>query len=202
MQYVRIFGRSIRDAFKGVFRNLSLSMASILCTTITLIVVAISIVLTYNINNFTKLIESDMSIVVFLKKDISKEEVTTVENKIKEVTNLNKLYEKLALLLSNENKENNKDIYKKFEEELGRTLAPTEVTMIADLKENYSEELILYALKNAVINGARNLRYIDSTLKNWKTSGYKTKEDVENNQKKFKQERKPEIIDYDWLNES
>ena len=74
--------------------------------------------------------------------------------------------------------------------------------MIADLKENYNEELILYALKNAVINGARNLRYIDSTLKNWKTSGYKTKEDVENNQKKFKQERKPEIIDYDWLNES
>ena len=88
MQYVRIFGRSIRDAFKGVFRNLSLSMASILCTTITLIVVAISIVLTYNINNFTKLIESDMSIVVFLKKDISKEEVTTVENKIKEVGNV------------------------------------------------------------------------------------------------------------------
>lgn len=88
MQYVRIFGRSIRDAFKGVFRNLSLSMASILCTTITLIVVAISIVLTYNINNFTKLIESDMSIVVFLKKDISKEEVTTVENKIKEVENV------------------------------------------------------------------------------------------------------------------
>ena len=88
MQYVRIFGRSIRDAFKGVFRNLSLSMASILCTTITLIVVAISIVLTYNINNFTKLIESDMSIVVFLKKDISKEEVTTVEHKIKEVDNV------------------------------------------------------------------------------------------------------------------
>ena len=88
MQYVRIFGRSIRDAFKGVFRNLSLSMASILCTTITLIVVAISIVLTYNINNFTKLIESDMSIVVFLKKDILKEEVTTVENKIKEVDNV------------------------------------------------------------------------------------------------------------------
>ena len=44
MQYVRILGRNIRDAFKGVFRNLSLSMASILCTTVTLIVVAISIV--------------------------------------------------------------------------------------------------------------------------------------------------------------
>ena len=74
MQYIRILGRNIRDAFKGVFRNLSLSMASILCTTITLIVVAVSIVLTYNVNNFTKLIESDMSIVVFLKKDTDSEQ--------------------------------------------------------------------------------------------------------------------------------
>lgn len=83
MQYVRIIGRNIRDAFKGVFRNLSLSMASILCTTITLIVVAISIVLTYNINNFTKLIESDMSIVVFLKKDVT--DVSLIESKIKSI---------------------------------------------------------------------------------------------------------------------
>lgn len=86
MQYVRILGRNIRDAFKGVFRNLSLSMASILCTTITLIVVAISIVLTYNINNFTKLIESDMSIVVFLKKDVS--DINMIENKIKSIDNV------------------------------------------------------------------------------------------------------------------
>ena len=82
MQYIRILGRNIRDAFKGVFRNLSLSMASILCTTITLIVVAISIVLTYNVNNFTKLIESDMSIVVFLKKDTDSEQTNIIKNKI------------------------------------------------------------------------------------------------------------------------
>lgn len=82
MQYVRIIGRNIRDAFKGVFRNFSLSMASILCTTITLIVVAISIILTYNINNFTKLIESDMSIVVFLKNDV---DVSSIESKINSI---------------------------------------------------------------------------------------------------------------------
>lgn len=85
MQYVRILGRNIRDAFKGVFRNLSLSMASILCTTITLIVVAISIVLTYNVNNFTKLIEADMSIVVFLKKDATNDDINNVKNKINDI---------------------------------------------------------------------------------------------------------------------
>lgn len=130
-------------------------------------------------------------------------EIETIkENKIKEVVNFDKLYNKLALLLNTENEDNKTDIYKIFEQELGRTLAPAEIKLIADLKENNSEELIIHALKNAVINGVRNLRYIDSTLKNWKSSGYKTVEDIENNQKKYKQEPQAEIIDYDWLNES
>jgi len=85
MQAIRILGRSIRDAAKSVFRNFSLSMASILCTTITLIVVAISIALTYNVNNFTRSIESDLSIVVFLNSDITSDDISIVEDKIKEV---------------------------------------------------------------------------------------------------------------------
>ena len=48
MKTFRIIGRNIRDAFKGVFRNFSLSLASISCITITLIVVAVSIILSYN----------------------------------------------------------------------------------------------------------------------------------------------------------
>lgn len=85
MQAIRILGRSIRDAAKSVFRNFSLSMASILCTTITLIVVAISIALTYNVNNFTRSIESDLSIVVFLNNDIKADEITVTEEKIKDI---------------------------------------------------------------------------------------------------------------------
>jgi len=85
MQAIRILGRSIRDAAKSVFRNFSLSMASILCTTITLIVVAISIALTYNVNNFTRSIESDLSIVVFLNNEITSDEISTTEEKIKDI---------------------------------------------------------------------------------------------------------------------
>jgi len=85
MQAIRILGRSIRDAAKSVFRNFSLSMASILCTTITLIVVAISIALTYNVNNFTRSIESDLSIVVFLNNEITSDEISTTEGKIKDI---------------------------------------------------------------------------------------------------------------------
>ena len=46
MRGLRILGRDIRDSFKSVFRNFSLSLASISCIAITLIVVAISIILT------------------------------------------------------------------------------------------------------------------------------------------------------------
>ena len=45
MKAFRILKRSIRDSIKSVFRNFSLSLASISCITITLLVVAISIVL-------------------------------------------------------------------------------------------------------------------------------------------------------------
>ena len=66
MKAIRIFGRNIRDAFKSVFRNFSLSIASISCITITLLVVAIAVILSYNVNNFTKLVEQDVTIVVFM----------------------------------------------------------------------------------------------------------------------------------------
>ena len=49
MKAFRIVGRSIRDAFKSVFRNFSLSIASILCATITLLVVAFSLVIAANV---------------------------------------------------------------------------------------------------------------------------------------------------------
>lgn len=129
---------------------------------------------------------------------------TISDNGVKDFINLNKLYEKLALLINEEKKEDNTDIYEIFEKELGRTISPSELAVIADFTENYSTEIIVLALKEAVFNGARNLRYIDSILKNWNSQGLKTKEDVEKYQRKYKveKERKPEIIDYDWLNEN
>jgi cell division transport system permease protein len=88
MRLIRMIGRDIRDAVKSVFRNFSLSMASISCIIITLILVSLSIMSSYNVNNFTKLMQEDFSIVVFLDNDITKDEVTKVENQIKEDNNV------------------------------------------------------------------------------------------------------------------
>ena len=84
MNLFRVLGRSIRDAFKSVFRNFSLSLASISCITITLIIVAIAILASFNVENFAKVIEKDVTIVAFVNKSANEEDLNvlkeTVEN--------------------------------------------------------------------------------------------------------------------------
>ena len=88
MKAFRILKNTIAESFKGVFRNFSLSLASISCITITLILVGISILLSYNVNNFTTEIEKDMTIVVFLDRKVSEEKIKDVQNKINELDNV------------------------------------------------------------------------------------------------------------------
>ena len=68
MKLFRMFFRGIRDAFRSVFRNFSLSIASIVCITITLIIVGISIMATLNVNNFGTLLKRDVTMVVYVKE--------------------------------------------------------------------------------------------------------------------------------------
>lgn len=88
MKALRIFSRSIRDSIKSVFRNFSLSLASISCITITLIVVAVSIVLSYSVEKFTKLIEKDVTIVAFIDNDKTEEEIKSIEKEILALDNI------------------------------------------------------------------------------------------------------------------
>ena len=88
MKVFRMLGRSIRDAFKSVFRNFSLSLASISCITITLIIVAISIVASLNVQNFTKEIEKDVTIIAYLKSDTTDKEIEELTKQIKKMNNI------------------------------------------------------------------------------------------------------------------
>ena len=88
MKQIRLLGRAIRDAFKSVFRNFSLSIASISCITITLLIVSISIVLSYNIENIAVLIKKDFSIVVFVDNDATSEQIENIKNRIDSLDNI------------------------------------------------------------------------------------------------------------------
>lgn len=79
MRAFRIFVRSIRDAFKSVLRNFSLSFASIMCTTITLILVSVALICAANIENATKSIEDELSIVVYLDGEVTEEQINNIK---------------------------------------------------------------------------------------------------------------------------
>lgn len=91
MKIFRIIGRSISGAAKSIARNFSLSMASITCTVITLILVSLGLLVSYNVNNITKDIEKELTIVVFMQKDITEEELKTTEEKLKKIDNVEKV---------------------------------------------------------------------------------------------------------------
>lgn len=85
MKAFRIFFRSIRDSFKSVMRNFSLSMASVLCTTITLIIVAVAIIITVNVNTATKEVEDELNIVVYVKRGVEGEDLENLKTDIKSI---------------------------------------------------------------------------------------------------------------------
>lgn len=90
MKPFRMLGRSIRDAFRSVIRNFSLSLASISCITITLIIVAIAVIASFNVQNFTKEIERDMTIVVFLESEAQESDIKDVEKELDKISNVEK----------------------------------------------------------------------------------------------------------------
>lgn len=91
MRGIRTIIRYIRDAAKSVIRNFSLSLASISCIAITLVVVAFSLILSYNVENFTELIRKDVTMVIFLDKDTVKNDYARIESAIRDTGNVEKL---------------------------------------------------------------------------------------------------------------
>ncbi len=88
MKYLRILNNNLKDSIKSVFRNFSLSVASISCITITLILVAVAILLSENVNKFTDDIEKDVTIVVYIKKDATLEDRNALDTKINLLSNI------------------------------------------------------------------------------------------------------------------
>ena len=122
---------------------------------------------------------------------------------LEEKISLNNFYEKISLSLINElgqEEVNKKDetIFEEIELEFNRKLTPMERSVVVEWQDNnYSDELIHEALKEASLNGVSNLRYIDKILFDWMKKGVKTKDDI----KKKDAEPEIEIFSCNWLDE-
>lgn len=85
MKIIRIFTRNVKSALKSIFRNFSLSVASVVCTTITLIIVSLAIIVTANINNFTKDLSDSLTIIAFVESDATDSEINNIKSEILEI---------------------------------------------------------------------------------------------------------------------
>ena len=88
MKMFRYLKRGLRDSFKSVFRNFSLSVAAVACSTITLILVAVSIIVSYNVDSITKTLESELTIVVYLKRDVPDEQIENLKSSFVKMKNV------------------------------------------------------------------------------------------------------------------
>ena len=134
MKGFRILSRSIRDSFKSVFRNFSLSLASISCITITLIVVSIAIILSFNVNNFATLVEKDVSIVTFLDTDITEEERIQVEEEINLLDNVES-YSFMGKMEITQEMMDSSDVFKSIMGEWSEEESPIQDTFIVKVSD-------------------------------------------------------------------
>lgn len=144
-------------------------------------------------------------------KDLIRVDVLTNDKNVREeYISLDSFYNKLSIIMMEDSNHLNQDesdtIFSFMESEFGRTLSPSEYEVIkAWISDDTGEELIQEAVKEAVINGVSNLRYIDKILYEWKKKGIKTREDVEKNKKRFRENRANndvEVFEYDWLDDN
>lgn len=109
-----------------------------------------------------------------------------------EMIKLDPFYDRLAL--NKKTDDNTSDIYSLFEQELGRTLSSFEYEIINKwIEKGISEDTIKRALKEAILNGVTNFKYIDKIIYDWS----------KNNVKQIKKkETLEDLFDYDWLDDN
>jgi DNA replication protein len=158
---------------------------------------------------------------LFQRGFLAIEQEETSSPVIMERYTLQPLWDKMIHSLSNETMAEKKKVeeanqiqlYSIFEQEFGRPLSPFECDTLRmwEDQDNHSSALIKAALREAVISGKLNFRYIDRILFEWKKNNIKTIEQAQQQSKKFRQfqqrpakveqEYKGTIPFYNWLDQ-
>ena len=149
---------------------------------------------------------------LMIKRLVTLESIKDVESRYNEVVNLKGIYDIVSdNILVDAKKDVSKDIFRTFQEELGRPISPMEIELINGwLLSGTNEDIVLGALREAVYNGVSNFRYIDKIIYEWTKKGFKNMDDVnnylknrrsENDKSKSINKREEDILDFDWLDE-
>ena len=81
-----------------------------------------------------------------------------------------------------------KTIYDFIEENFNRVLTPIEYQKIEEWLMYYTEDIIKYAVEKSVYNNKKTFSYVNGILNNWHSIGYKTLQEIKENEEKPKQQ--------------
>ena len=177
---------------------------------IIMFIMSYGVKLEYNPDIFVNELNMDKLKVMEIISNLNDKNILSIEmikngRKNEEYISLDILYDKLLNIVIDNKEDNeviNDSIFNVFEDEMGRLLSAMEIEIIKEWISTYkNEELIILALKEAVINGANSLRYIDSILNDWNKKGYKTKEDILRDKENYRKKKNVKVYDTDWLND-
>lgn len=111
---------------------------------------------------------------------------TPLLNKLGALTDQNESEEK-----EKQTNSNRIESFNKIEAEIGRPLSPMELQIVSDWfdRDHYQPDIINLALRQAVMNSALSLQYMDRILRNWAHQGLRSVHDVQEHERRF-EERK------------
>ena len=125
------------------------------------------------------------------------------DGKIEEIISLDNLIQSVTQYITTGiKKKTTVDLFSLIEEEFGRTLSSMEYEIINNWVKTFDPEMIKEALREAVYNNAKSLKYIESILYAWKDKGYKSIDDIHKGYVEYanKSESK-DLYDFNWLDD-
>lgn len=107
-------------------------------------------------------------------------------NKYNNINIINTKKQNIDYINNNSSIEKRDTIYDFLEQNFGRTLNSIEIEMIKEWNDN---ELTRYAIKQAVLNGKYNVKYINTILVNYKNNSITTVQQAQEEEKMFKSKK-------------
>ena len=119
-----------------------------------------------------------------INKNVKENNISNINNTNNNNNNYNYIYN---------NSSSSDEIINFIENNFGRTLSSYEFEKINCWLNEFNSDIVKHAIELSILNNKRTFAYIEGILKNWKSCGYKTLDDIKNEDVTPKHKTKEEL---------
>ena len=119
-----------------------------------------------------------------INKNVKENNISNINNTNINNNNYNYIYN---------NSSSSDEIINFIESNFGRTLSSYEFEKINCWLNEFNSDIVKHAIELSILNNKRTFAYIEGILKNWKSCGYKTLDDIKNEDVTPKHKTKEEL---------